>query len=64
MRRYCKRCKKETEWYYFGYATGHGATYHCENCGASSYDGMMEGKDPMDEVIDEIRGELGLCKGV
>jgi hypothetical protein len=39
---------------------GHGATYHCETCDASSYDGMMEGKDPQDSVIDEIRQELGL----
>lgn len=39
---FCKRCGKLTEWRYFGYATFHGPTDHCTECGASTYDGMAD----------------------
>ena len=42
LRWFCRNCQKVTNWIYFGYASFVGATYRCEECDASTYDGMAD----------------------
>lgn len=58
LRWYCKKCQKVTEWHYFGFATLVGLTFHCGECGASTYDGMA------DYEVQESASQNGRASGL